>query len=77
MATRPINEMPDDIERFLLDEGLMGEYEQRPHYQRNDYLGWIGRAKQATTRTKRIEQMLAELRVGGVYMKMKHAPSAK
>ncbi len=77
MATRPINAMPDDVRSRLVADGLLDDYEQRPHYQRNDYLGWIARAKQAATREKRIAQMLDELRVGGVYMKMDHPPSSK
>ncbi len=69
--------MPADVEQRLVGEGLMDSYRARPRYQRNDYLGWIGRAKQPATRQKRIQQMLDELRVGGVYMKMEHAPSRK
>lgn len=48
-----------------------------PHYQRNDYIGWITRSKQEETRRKRIDQMIAELKQGGIYMGMKHAPSSK
>ncbi len=55
----------------------MGLYGERPFYQRNDYLGWIGRAKRAETRAKRIAQMLDELEEGGVYMGMDHPPSAR
>ena len=55
----------------------MSDYERRPRYQRNDYLGWIARAKRPETREKRIRQMLDELRSGGVYMKMEHPSSAK
>lgn len=77
MAARAINAMPDDVRRRLAAEGLLDDYGQRPHYQRNDYLGWIDRAKRPSTREKRITQMLEELRAGGVYMRMKHPPSAK
>ena len=45
-------------------------YNDRPWYQRNDYIGWIARAKREVTRRKRLQQMLAELRAGDVYMKM-------
>ena len=69
--------MPADVEQHLVVLGLIDEYQQRPRYQRNDYLGWIGRAKQPATRQKRIQQMLDELRVGGLYMNMEHAPSKK
>ncbi len=69
--------MPDDVYRLLVDWDLMFRYEERPAYQRNDYLGWIDRAKQSETRRKRIDQMLAELDEGGIYMKMEHPPSAR
>ena len=77
MPSRPANPMPDDVEEELLDCGLMAAYEARPFYQRNDYLGWIGRAKRSETRQRRIAQMLDELERGGVYMKMEHPPSRR
>ena len=76
MARRAINPMPADVQERLEREGLIEAYRERPHYQRNDYLGWIGRAKRPATRAKRIDQMVDELRRGGVYMKMPHRPSA-
>lgn len=69
--------MPDDVRVALEDRGLFARYVERPFYQRNDYLAWIGRAVQPQTRLRRIEQMLAELNRGGVYMKMVHPPSRK
>lgn len=74
---RATNPMPPDVRRRLIAEGVLADYDERPRYQRNDYLGWIGRAKQPATREKRIAQMVDELRSGGVYMKMAHDPSAK
>ena len=62
--------MPDYVETALVENGLMDAYRERPPYQQNDYIGWITRAKRPETRTKRIEQMLDELRAGDVYMKM-------
>jgi len=70
MTRRPRYPMPTDVRRALEAAGLMGTYDARPPYQRNDYIGWIERAKRPETRTKRIEQMLAELEQGDVYMKM-------
>lgn len=70
-------EMPVDVRQALEENGLMAVYEQRPPYQRNDYLGWILRAKRSETATKRIQQMLNELSVGGVYMGMAHPTSAQ
>lgn len=69
--------MPEDLATLLEQRELMGDYEARPYYQRNDYLGWIGRSKRPETREKRISQMLEELELGGVYMGMKHRPSRK
>lgn len=69
--------MPEDIRKALRAHGVVDDYERRPHYQRNDYLGWIARAKQDATRQKRIARMIEELKQGGVYMGMKHGPSAK
>lgn len=69
--------MPDDVRTRLVEADAMADYEQRPAYQQNDYLGWIERAKRPETREKRLQQMLDELRAGGVYMKMAHAPSVK
>jgi len=67
---REINPMPADIAARLAAQGLRGAYKARPPYQRNDYLGWIARAKRPETRQKRIDQMLAELARGDRYMKM-------
>lgn len=55
----------------------MADYEARPAYQRNDYIGWITRAAREETRSKRIAQMVDELQRGGVYMNMPHPPSVK
>ena len=71
---RPPNPMRDDVRALLEAEGLMDRYEERPWYQRNDYLGWIERSKRADTREKRLRQMLDELRAGDVYMKMAWRP---
>ena len=72
---RPRYPMPSYIKQALLERGLMEEYEQRPPYQQNDYIGWIERAKREETKDKRLSQMLEELETGGVYMKMSHPPS--
>ena len=69
--------MPDDVLAALKGRGLTDAYDERPFYQRNDYLGWISRAKRPQTRRKRIDQMLDELEIGGIYMGMDHPPSRK
>ncbi|MBK8619650.1 MAG: YdeI/OmpD-associated family protein [Anaerolineales bacterium] len=63
--------MPDFFRDALTTHGVMDAYNARPAYQQNDYIGWITRAKQEATKQKRLNQMLDELKKGGVYMKMK------
>ncbi|MEM9438113.1 MAG: YdeI/OmpD-associated family protein [Pseudomonadota bacterium] len=62
--------MPHFIKAALMAHGALQLYEARPWYQRNDYLGWITRAKREETREKRLVQMLDELKSGDRYMKM-------
>ena len=69
--------MPVYINDALQARGLTPAYLERPAYQQNDYVGWIEHAKRVETRQKRLQQMLDELESGGVYMKMKHPPSAR
>lgn len=75
--TRPIQEMPQFVAEALQARELMQAYQERPAYQQNDYLGWINQARRQATKEKRLAQMLDELERGGVYMNMKHPPSAK
>lgn len=77
MARRPQQPMPQDVLDRLEAGEVLEEYRERPFYQRNDYLAWIGRAKRPETREKRIVQMLDELAEGGIYMGMRHAPSRR
>ena len=72
--TRPIEPMSSEVEWALLECGLMEAYRARPDYQRNDYLGWINRARRAQTKQRRLQQMLSELERGDVYMKMDWRP---
>ena len=71
MPARPRYPMPDFIRNALDQHGVTDAYNARPPYQRNDYIGWITRAKREETKQKRLNQMLAELKKGDVYMKMK------
>ncbi|MDP1635916.1 MAG: YdeI/OmpD-associated family protein [Gallionellaceae bacterium] len=66
--------MPDFIRDALAAKKLTAAYDARPPYQRNDYIGWITRAKLPATQLKRLEQMLDELAKGGAYMKMAYRP---
>jgi hypothetical protein len=68
---RPKQPMPDFVRDELEARGLMEKYEERPAYQRNDYLMWINKAERDTTKKKRLYQMLEELEGGGLYMNMK------
>ena len=72
--TRPRHPLPGYVRTALVSSELMEAYKARPPYQRNDYIGWITRAKLPATREKRLAQMLDELRRGGVYMKMAYRP---
>nr|WP_210205631.1 YdeI/OmpD-associated family protein [Pseudaminobacter salicylatoxidans] len=72
--SRAINPMPETIRLALSERGLMTAYEARPDYQRNDYLGWIARARLSSTQEKRLRQMLEELARGDVYMNMAWRP---
>lgn len=77
MIMRERHAMPDDVLATLKSENVLADFEARPAYQQNDYVGWITRAARDETRHKRITQMIDELRKGGVYMKMNHPASAK
>jgi hypothetical protein len=72
MLKRKLNPMPEFVRAGLVGRGLMRAYRERPPYQRNDYIGWIARAKREETRQKRLNQMLDELEGGHVYMRMKY-----
>ena len=67
--------MPEGIREALESRDLMGAYAARPPYQRNDYLGWIARARQPETQQKRIDTMLRELESGNGYMGLKYDAS--
>ncbi len=62
--------MPDFMREALAAKQLTAAYDARPPYQRNDYIGWITRAKLPATQQKRLAQMLDELGRGDAYMKM-------
>ena len=74
---RDIHPIPEFVTEALTQASLKAAYNERPAYQQNDYIGWINSAKRDETKQKRLRQMLEELQLGGVYMKMTHAPSRK
>ena len=69
--TRPVHDIPEFVALALDEAGLWEYYRARPAYQQNDYMRWITNAKRAETQQRRLAQMLAELKSGDVYMKMK------
>jgi hypothetical protein len=71
--TRPLHPMPGFVLEALKQRKLLDAYRGRPAYQQNDYVGWIAHAKLATTRERRLAQMLDELARGDVYMNMHYA----
>jgi uncharacterized protein YdeI (YjbR/CyaY-like superfamily) len=70
MLKRPKHSMPNFVREALEKRRLMDAYLSRPPYQRNDYVGWITRAKRDETKQRRLDQMLEELAAGDRYMKM-------
>lgn len=52
---RSVYPLPDDILAELSKRNLLEAYKARPDYQKNDYIGWISRAKRMETREKKIE----------------------
>ncbi len=73
---RELQPMPPFVESALDEQGLMAAYQERPPYQRNDYVSWITRAKREETKLKRLAQMLDELRGGDRYMNMAWGPGS-
>lgn len=71
---RCIHPLPDFIDDALKEENLELIYKSRPVYQKNDYIAWIGRSRTEKTLIKRLDQMLAELKNGDIYMKMEYSP---
>ena len=74
---RPRHVMPSDVEQALVKHRQLAAYRDRPPYQRNDYIGWITKAKRPETRARRIQQMLEELARGDRYMKMLYRKAVK
>lgn len=66
--------MPQFLREALLGSGRMAAFQSRPAYQRNDYIGWITRAKLPQTQRRRLQQVLDELGRGDVIMQMRWNP---
>ena len=74
---RPEHTLPPAIERLLAERDLAAAFEQRPPYQRNDYIAWITRAKREETRAKRVAQLIQDLEAGDRYMNMVFSPRSE
>lgn len=71
---RDLHAMPERVHDALAEHGLRAAYDARPAHQRNDYIGWILRARSEDTRLRRLQQMLSELSRGDCYMNMAWRP---
>lgn len=71
---RKLNPMPASVRVALEAHHLLAVYLGRPALQRNDYLGWIARARRDDTRGRRLQHMLDELTRGDCYMSMAWRP---
>lgn len=60
--------IPEYVKLALVKESVLNLYQSRPAYQQNDYIGWIERAKRPETQSRRLSQMLSELKAGNLYM---------
>lgn len=59
--------MPGNVKGALAKRKLLDAYNDRPAYQRDEYLKWIALAAGPAEKQKRIDTMLDELEKGGVY----------
>lgn len=71
---RKLHPMTAPVRLALEAHELLAVYLARPAFQRNDYLGWIARARRDDTRGKRLQQMLDELLRGDCHMGMAWRP---
>jgi len=46
--------MPEYIKQASEINGVVSDYESRPAYQQNDYIGWIERAKKQKSKKLKI-----------------------
>ncbi len=68
--TRPGHPTPASVHHALKAPGLSEAYAARRPYERNDTLGWKGRAARPSTRQRRWEQMPDEVTHGKIRMRM-------
>ena len=73
---RDLHPMPEFVMNALLTHQLLTAFNARPAYQRDEYLGWIGRAQPEGMQHQRLIQMLDELQRGDVFMSLLFRPNA-
>lgn len=72
-----LNTIHDFIKDRLVKENVLDKYNKRPAYQRNQYIDWITSAKRETTKEKRLNQMIDELKVGDSFRGEKYNPKKR
>jgi hypothetical protein len=55
-------EVPEDLRAALDDAGLLGTFRALSYSHQREYVSWIGDAKKADTRARRITQTLSRIR---------------
>lgn len=65
LSAGTVHVMPDDLATALAGDGLPPLWEALTPLGRNEFLCWIGDAKQPATRARRIARTVDELVAGG------------
>jgi Bacteriocin-protection, YdeI or OmpD-Associated len=69
--------MPGNVRSALAKADLTDAFRARPDYQQNGYLKWIAGAAGPTAKQQRLDQMVDELKKGGLYQGEPWTPPAK
>jgi hypothetical protein len=69
--------MPGNVSGALAKTNLTDAFRARPDYQQNGYLKWIATAAGPTAKQQRLDQMLDELKKGGLFKGEPWTPPAK
>lgn len=69
--------MPGNVRGALAKSNLTDAFRARPDYQQNGYLKWIASAAGPAAKQQRLDQMLDELKQGGVFQGEPWTPPAK
>ena len=74
---RELNPMEDFIKDRLVKDEVLDKYNERPAYQRSQYIDWITSAKREATKEKRLNQMIDELKAGDSFKGEKYNAKKK